>query len=505
MPLLDDQELITGDSSLMNPLQSILGALSDETFRSDVFGDPEQFQKQDLVPLLGGARAISLGMDQLEEASNAQTVIGKILRNTEGTGNIALGASDFVLAPFPIVGAIKGIKKLPLLFHGSHPSNIPEILGKGFQRGHSAEVNTAGTSLSEDPLVSYQGFGYKDPLAIIGADPLVDLSMVVNVRPSEYALHSNLTTDPTLIRKPNLFYNENETLAIRNKEGVTNVKPRELKPHEEKHLINSIANYEAHQNSKEELLTMFENMSNMRNAGERPLGRKLKSIKNTIANYISDIQDLKSNRGTYERTIGYNLSKISEATFNLSRVAETNKEFVQLSEITKRAEDLLEKRVEAFNMYNELQSNRSFHLHGSESARSTGERNFIERNLQRERDNLDKFVRSYFKERDTFMDDLQKLFPQTTARPDKKKAQAEAETIVKATRTPTMLKLRNTVAEVRSDPYKTLVADDISNVMFSISAIRNEKLQREVIAEEIKLLQSLGEKDTADILLGVLQ
>jgi len=101
---LDDQELITGDSSLMNPLQSILGALSDETFRSDVFGDPEQLQMQDFVPGLSTAREATVAANRFKEAKEARSTIGSILRNTEGAGHALLAASDFATPGIPLVG-----------------------------------------------------------------------------------------------------------------------------------------------------------------------------------------------------------------------------------------------------------------------------------------------------------------------------------------------------------------------------------------------------------------
>jgi len=101
---LEDQELITGDSSLMNPLQSILGALSDETFRSTVFGDPEQWQVQDLVPGLSTAREAVVAANRFKEAKEARSTIGAILRNTEGAGHALLAASDFATPGIPLVG-----------------------------------------------------------------------------------------------------------------------------------------------------------------------------------------------------------------------------------------------------------------------------------------------------------------------------------------------------------------------------------------------------------------
>jgi len=108
---LDDQELITGDSSLMNPLQSILGALSDETFRSDVFGDPEQFQMQDFVPALSTAREAAVAGHRFKEAKEATNAISKILRNAEGTGHAGVAALDLITPLIPMAGIVKTLSR----------------------------------------------------------------------------------------------------------------------------------------------------------------------------------------------------------------------------------------------------------------------------------------------------------------------------------------------------------------------------------------------------------
>jgi len=205
--LAEDRELITGDSSLMNPLQSILGALQDETFRADILGDPEQLQKQDFVPVLSTVREGIVAKNRFEEAQKARNTISSILRNAEGTGHALLAAMDFATPGIPLAGfagtfgsmGFKSFDKLApqldeavgRLLKGENPEQVRKdtgffIAGDGFPRYEFSDA-TARVDMSKLP---------KNSAANVKIRDLIDHDILYNEYPDMEKIQVRMETNP---------------------------------------------------------------------------------------------------------------------------------------------------------------------------------------------------------------------------------------------------------------------------------------------------------------------
>lgn len=138
-----------------------------------------------------------------------------ILRGTElFPGGKAIGMG--------VIGALQGVKRIPKLFHGTQgdTDHFMDIIEDGFTKGQSSELNLPGTSASSDPAVSTKGFGGGNPGNVFIAEPQVTPSEVYNLSPWAY-LTGKVPEAPepgkTIYNKPNLFFNEAETFARRDK------------------------------------------------------------------------------------------------------------------------------------------------------------------------------------------------------------------------------------------------------------------------------------------------
>lgn len=149
------------------------------------------------------------------------------------------------LTPEEAEGAPYGVKRFKKLWHGvaggpkEAAENYQNILGEGFLKGQSAELNLPGTSVSEDPWVSWRLFTGVNAKAqpgsptgpnkamMLAVDPQIEPSQVRNLSPAQYltGIHPD---KPELYGKPNLFWREDERFALRSLENVTEYDYKQL-------------------------------------------------------------------------------------------------------------------------------------------------------------------------------------------------------------------------------------------------------------------------------------
>lgn len=115
-----------------------------------------------------------------------------------------------------------GVKRWLPFWHGirnAQPGDVENVLKKGLIKGQSAELKQPGSSISEDPWVSYRlfsGEGQHRPNEgdIVAVKPLIPPSQAVNLYPAEY-LTGMIPEGEAIYGKSNLFYREAEWFAKR--------------------------------------------------------------------------------------------------------------------------------------------------------------------------------------------------------------------------------------------------------------------------------------------------
>jgi len=134
-----------------------------------------------------------------------------------------LGLSALGALPFtpPVVGALKGVKRAPALWHGAkNKFDAPRLMKEGFVRGRSAEIGRAGSSMSKDPIVSLRDFAdLQDPKGtMFRVNPEVPPSEWHNLDPASYLLRES-PAKAKAISKPMIPHREDEVFFPREKGG----------------------------------------------------------------------------------------------------------------------------------------------------------------------------------------------------------------------------------------------------------------------------------------------
>jgi len=144
--------------------------------------------------------------------------------------------------------AWKGAKRHRPYYHGvksGNPEDVQDILKNKFTRGRSQELKLPGTSLSEDPLYSYEAFTnperyhserMSDVLAVKVNQPP---SEIHHLSPEKYIRGEvPSTSGGTVYKKPNAFFKEAETFGVR--DDFDNIlppfEPSELPPNRARYL-----------------------------------------------------------------------------------------------------------------------------------------------------------------------------------------------------------------------------------------------------------------------------
>ena len=157
-------------------------------------------------PIVGGSSQIAADLEMYNNDPSTRTPL-----------NYGLTATNLLPGAPMVLGALRGVRRLPPLWHGT-ANNPQDILKEGFTQGSSAELNIPGTSASEDPLVAF-GFANvnrnrDDPTKrILKVKPQFGPEEVANLPPSAY--FAGDVPEAPAYRKPNLFFQEAETFSPR--------------------------------------------------------------------------------------------------------------------------------------------------------------------------------------------------------------------------------------------------------------------------------------------------
>jgi len=121
-----------------------------------------------------------------------------------------------VLSAGALPSAKYGMKKSRTnpLYHGTrHNDDVNEILQKGFTKGASSELEIPGTSVSRDPLVSFDLFGSRDIDNVLKVKADIDPKKIRNLSPSDY--FSGQGPDELVYGKPQTTFHESELYGVR--------------------------------------------------------------------------------------------------------------------------------------------------------------------------------------------------------------------------------------------------------------------------------------------------
>lgn len=111
-----------------------------------------------------------------------------------------------------IGGAVRGLKRVPALYHGTLTQDrVADILSGGFKEGANAELRAVGTSASKDPLVSLDRFA-PSPSMVVRVFPTVGKEAIENLSPSKYLMRESKGPISSI---PNMFLAEDELFGHR--------------------------------------------------------------------------------------------------------------------------------------------------------------------------------------------------------------------------------------------------------------------------------------------------
>jgi hypothetical protein len=209
-------EMATGFTPVIGDLQD--AAMAGQAAQQGRWGDAALYGAAMALPFVAGP-VVKRGVDYLGRKMGA---VGDVPYSQDALMELeAMRAS-------PGAGqldALVGVKRHPPYWHGSRggAENIDAAIERGFRVGRSAELQLPGTSISEDPLVSYRlftdtytgGASRGDLDAMARVYPQVPPSQVYNLTPEMYH-GGKVPPDPQAVyKKPNLYWNEAETFARR--------------------------------------------------------------------------------------------------------------------------------------------------------------------------------------------------------------------------------------------------------------------------------------------------
>jgi hypothetical protein len=180
------------------------------------------------TPILGDA--LGLAADARMFAQEPET------RTPLNFGLSAAGILPFVPS---MLGHLKGIKRMPKLYHGTAPHNVGDIVRKGLTKGDSSELNIPGSSLSRDPTVSMNGFGHYDADNVLVAQPKINPEDVANLDPFDYT--TGQVPDALAYNKPSFPYNESEMFFPRSAQNAVSPLDMRFPTGEEAEFIEALA------------------------------------------------------------------------------------------------------------------------------------------------------------------------------------------------------------------------------------------------------------------------
>lgn len=285
------------------------------------------------IPLLGGS-PIGDFVPVISEIPATQDRLSVLARPRVSIADYASLPAEAISAaspikltprPSPTREAWKGVKRHPAYYHGvrsGSDEDFERIYKEGFTRGSSAELGLPGTSISEDPLVSYQHFTNPDKTPRARAQDVLAVevdtppSEVYNLSPEKYISGEVPSMEPgTVYKKPNAFYHEAETFGVRevpdyseNLEAKPKLPPftaDDMRSNQYRHMKDQINVYDKFQSDISQLNHRSYQLDTFkRQYPDSPLPPDLsKSFKPEIQNVASAIRDLRGNRGTMHNVL----------------------------------------------------------------------------------------------------------------------------------------------------------------------------------------------------------
>ena len=144
--------------------------------------------------------------------------IGPLAENIAGAGNV------YGVSPRRLSG-----------WHGTGDAlRREQILQGGFRRGASAELNVPGTSVSNDPMLSFRAFAENEPDRLLRTRAEIDPSTVRNLSPGEYSASGHLVhpRDFPAVSKPQSYFPETEIFYTGQGGGQQRLRARGMTPQE---------------------------------------------------------------------------------------------------------------------------------------------------------------------------------------------------------------------------------------------------------------------------------
>lgn len=177
-----------------------------------------------------------LGVPGLSDAAGLAGDAMMFARDPESRTPLNFGLSALGALPFvPGVGAVRGVKRLPPLYHGTEKWS--SVLREGLKYGENSELSIPGSSLTSDPTVSMRrSFGDNDPRNVLRVTPDVDPQNVRNVSFGEY--HARSVPQDDVLNLPNAgVLTEAETFVQRPGEVPPIADVRQLQPFEQENVL----------------------------------------------------------------------------------------------------------------------------------------------------------------------------------------------------------------------------------------------------------------------------
>jgi len=406
--------------------------ISDEDFTAMLHPNPEENKRSQMPQMQSAGNAAtpvfewlagrhtsgSVGekdtLDRLAEGSSKAANLffggtGSLLDKISKGEKVTAGDAAWSTLEMPGIGtagaalATHGMKRIPALFHGSPNTDyINDILENGFTEGRSAELRMSGTSLSRDPVMSYQNFADEKLSGMIKVQPNVDPKKIKNLKPSEYIQGKEYLEDTDIVyNKPNEFFFESETLARRMGDQLPDVQARKLTDKEAYGLY-------------EQAKLTDEVFTDIRNLSDNLMGKYQPQRAKQVQKVLGKLDAMKGNKAKYNEA-----SHVLLRSSGITRVLQNIK-------MSGRDRFNLEKRVESYKTMKETLDD-DYRIYGH-----SFKQNQPDKPDKAQLDQFDKLYAAVQGERRAIIDDITKRAGSTRSSAKKGKSRFERGDIAKA-------------------------------------------------------------------------
>lgn len=383
--------------------KSMLSANSPERKNLEYSHVVSALRPQPLTPLNLGAAALS----PFPVVGNAAAIASDVQDYQRGAlepDAVNLALTGLNLVPFGgpmIAGALRGIRRMPPLYHGTI-DKADRLISEGFTKGASAELGIPGTSASTDPTVA-KGFtpsiGFLDETTadrLVRVRPEYGPEEVANLPPSAY-FSGNVPEAPGY-KKPNLFFQESEIFTPRPQAGFDSIERTKAPLRAERITPSEALKIDKAADVRREAITTIANLV----PEDRTIGPSSVSMREAA----DALRSIKGNRGAYANGANKLLDFMRRTpAYNNKDLGRVAKEFPdQFKGLQALADSTNDSRVRMMRLRNDVEYYAKQPPHSKNNLGETSADL-----LRRVGEDLDAEYRNYYRLREAFVSEFENL------------------------------------------------------------------------------------------------